>query len=520
MAAVLVTLGCCLPLSLRAQSTTRVLPVEGADVMALTRDQEHLLVLQLLGCTPLINITARPYTLSALNDLLAPLASSRCADTARLVPMGISGSRVSAGSVFNTGSASEIPGAVWAGRGLTLFARGGGVARYGVFSFALRPVAFWTQNRSFTAPLDSTSGFRNPAYPTAIDLPWRFGDKSYARFDPGESWIELDTRSFAAGLSTATQEWGPMHEFPLLMGPNAGGFPHIFAGSSVPWNVGIGRLAARMILGRLDPSAFAPQREGSKHRLGPGLVASFVPEFFRNVEIGGGRFFHRRWPDDGIDLSVLKVPFEGFLKAHEEGAVDVPDNQLASAYVRLVSPEKHVEVYGEYLRDDHNRDARDLALEPDHESSFAVGVRKAWIQSSGAVNALTLESVNARLTHLVRVRSESPMYVHEDVSEGHTERGKLLGSPAAFGGSGLAIVFARYTVSGEWKVALRSEGSAQNNEGGRWNGLHVGANEIEASRMFRTSRAEYTIGAAARANWDDVQGPNNLSLVFGVRPRW
>jgi hypothetical protein len=112
------------------------------------------------------------------------------------------------------------------------------------------------------------------------------------------------------------------------------------------------------------------------------------------------------------------------------------------------------------------------------------------------------------------------MYVHEDISEGHTERGKLLGSPAAFGGSGLAIVFARYTVSGEWHVAFRSEGSAQNNEGGRWNGLHVGANEIEASRMFRTSRAEYTIGAAARGNWDEVQGPNNLSLIFAVRPRW
>ena len=311
-----------------------------------------------------------------------------------------------------------------------------------------------------------------------------------------------------------------MHEVPLLMGPNAGGFPHVFAGSSVPWNVGIGRLAARMILGRLDPSAFAPQRDGSKHRLGAGLVASFIPKVFPHVEIGGGRFFHRRWPDDGVGLEVLTLPFEGFLKAHEEGSVDVPDNQLASAFVRLVSPERHVEVYGEFLRDDHSRDVRDLALEPDHESAFAVGVRKAWRQSSGAVMALTLESVNARLTHLVRVRSESPMYVHQDISEGHTERGKLLGSPAALGGSGYAIAFARYTVSGEWHVALRSERSAQNNEGGLWNGKPIGVNGVVVSRMIRTQRAEYTIGVAARKNWDDVQGPNNVSLMFGVRPRW
>jgi hypothetical protein len=133
---------------------------------------------------------------------------------------------------------------------------------------------------------------------------------------------------------------------------------------------------------------------------------------------------------------------------------------------------------------------------------------------------LTLESLNARLSHLARVRSQSATYVHEDISEGHTERGKLLGSPAAFGGSGFVAAFARYTTSGEWHAAFRAERAAQNNEGGRWNGKHVGANTLEASHTIRRARAEYTFGAAARVNWDEVQGPNNVSLMLGVRPRW
>ncbi len=497
--------------------------VDAPSLTAAAPDEERLLLLQLVGCLPLTNMAVRHFGFAEVNRLLASFGASACQivgpNSTRIAASGMSLSRLHVGTVYNFGSATDNPGVVWTGKGLTAFAAGGGVARYGPISIALRPVAFWSQNRSFSEPLDSTATFRNPAFPTTIDLPWRFGDKSYARLDPGESWIQIDTRSFAAGLSTASQEWGPMHEYPLLFGPNSGGFPHVFAGSGIPWNVAVGSVSARMIIGQLDPSAFAPDHDGSRRRLGAGLAASFVPKFWPNFEIGGGRFFHRRWPSDGVDLSTLKIPFDAFLITHEEGAVDVPDNQLASLFARFVSPSASAEIYGEFMRDDHNRDLRDLLIEPDHESAFALGIRKAWVnRSSGVVSVVTLESVNARMSHLTRVRGEAPLYVHSSIVEGHTERGKLLASPAAFGGSGLAIIVSRYGLTTDWKAVLRSEHVAQNAEGGNWNDKQVGFTAFELTRTVRGVRAEYAIGGAARMNWDRVQGPSNLSLILSARP--
>jgi hypothetical protein len=206
--------------------------------------------------------------------------------------------------------------------------------------------------------------------------------------------------------------------------------------------------------------------------------------------------------------------------ADKDSLGSIPNNQLASAFVRLSFPGSGVETYGEFLRDDHNYDLRDLWAEPDHESAFALGLRKAWVdQASGAVTVLTLESVNARITHLLHVRYETAMYVHDPIVEGHTLHGKLLGSPAAFGGSGSAIVVARHTATGTWKAALHSEHVAQNQEGGAWNGKQVGFTSVELSRTMFGTRAEYTVGGAARMNWDRVQGPSNLSLILSARPR-
>lgn len=501
------------------------LPVDAASVVAGSVDHENLLLLQLIGCVAQTNIAMRPLSVTMLSALLSSKGERRCPlDASRVaIANSIAPSTPIVRGVFNSGTATDNPGVIWTGKGLTLSGTAGAVARFGPVSVAARPVAFWAQNAAFAEPLDTTPDFRNPAYPDAIDLPWRFGDKPYARVDWGESWIQLDTRPIATGITTATEEWGPMHVFPLLMGPNAGGFPHVFVASGIPWNVGIGQLSARMMVGRLDQSPFAPAHEGSSHRLGSGLVASFIPSFFTNLEIGGGRFFHRRWPEEGVDLGTLTLPFEGFLKSRlnkpEQG--EGADNQLASAFARFSFPSAGFEVYGEFLRDDHNYDLRDLLAEPDHESAFAVGLRKAWVdERSGTVTTLMLESVNARISSLAAVRGEFAMYVHNPVPEGHTQRGKLLGSPAAFGGSGQAIALDRKGERTGWRAALRSEHTAQNFGGGSFNGRQVGFTAIELRGNWRGARGDVYFGGVARMNWDSRQGPNNLSLVFEVRPRW
>lgn len=508
--------------SIQSQEGRRAWPV-AIDIASATTgstEEENILLLQLAGHAPLIHTTIRSFSLRALHDLTTRARTPRIGATPPALWFDWMRPRVA--TWFNPGLPPEASGAVWVGSGLTSAASLGAVSKLGPLSIALRPVAFWSENRAFTPPLGASPNGPAPPYQEYIDLPYRFGDRPYARVDPGESWVQLDTRLLVAGISTATQVWGPMHVYPLLLGPNAGGFPHVLLGTGLPWNVGAGRLSGRMAVGRLDPSAFAPPHPGDPRRLASELVAVFTPRGLDGLELGAGRFFHRRWPSGGINSSVLGIPLEGFLK-DELGAKDADssaaDNQLASVFFRLALPASGLEVYGEFLRDDHNYDLNDIVGEPDHESAYALGFRRLWGGSvGGPMSSLTLELVNGRVSHVAQRRAQSPMYIHGQLVEGHTLRGKLLAAPAAFGGSGLALMWRRMRLGGEWGVAVRSESMAHNEEGGRWNGSHVGFHALELGYLRRTRAGEWSLGASGRFGWNALSGGNTVGFTARFRP--
>jgi hypothetical protein len=496
------------------------LSIDPAGATTGSPDEQSLLLLQLTGRAPMIHTTIRSFSARALDTLVSwerPDALRGTRGTFRWSWM-----RPEVAAWFNSNLPSETDGVVWAGRGLTGAVRFGGKGRSGPISFALRPTAFLSQNRAFTPPLGVVNPFAAPPpYDIVIDLPYRFGDKSYGRFDLGESWLQLDTRYVAAGASTATQAWGPMHIYPLLLGPNAGGFPHVFAGSGLPLNVGIGRVSGRMAIGRLDPSAFAPEHPGDRRRLASELAAVFSPRGLDGLEIGAGRFFHRRWPTDGLTSGVLTIPLEGLLKErlnNKDSEDAVEDNQLASVFFRLVVPKAGTEIYGELLRDDHSYDIADLIGEPDHESAYALGLRHVWGARSAQdpLSSVTLEVVNGRISQISRLRSTSAMYVHGQVVEGHTQRGKLLGSPAAFGGSGYALNWERRTAARGWNATLRSERLAQDTEAGIWRQRHSGFRTLELSRLQATDAGEWTVGTRAQIGWG-LSPVSSLGLFVGYR---
>jgi hypothetical protein len=480
-----------------------VLPVTEANVHALSIDQDNLLVRQLLVAAPLRHTTIREFSFAELD----PAVDRRV--------WSFDYSRATFTTNVNTAQAySEDDGVVWSGRGVTGVAMGGAVARWYGLSAALRPVAFWTQNASFNESLTGESTFLNPVQPNEIDYPWRFGNRSYARLDPGESWLRFDSRFLSGGLSSTTQEWGPAHIYPLLLGPNAGGFPHLFVGSGAPVPIGIGTLAVRWSLGRLDPSGFEPSHIGDQRRIGVGAVASFAPYGLNGLEVGGGRFFHRRWPAGGIGTAELRLPFEAVLKAGASSSDPTAgDNQLADLFFRLSPPRSGVELYGEFLRDDHSFDTSDLIGEPDHESAYMLGIRKVWTRPGVAnMRMLTAEIANGRLSQLSRLREEVPMYIHSSITEGHTERGQLLGSPAIFGGGGFAVIYSDRAVTGGWTAEFRNERTAQNQEGGTWNGSMVGFTLGQVSRYWRRGTTELEVGAGLQQPWDRLAGRPNVVM--------
>jgi hypothetical protein len=360
-------------------------------------------------------------------------------------------------------------GAIWAGRGLTTSASFGGYARFGPLSLTIAPIFFRAENTAFPlAPSGIACGCGEPLS-TAVDRPQRFGTTPYQRFDPGQSSIRLDAFGLSAGLSSANEGWGPSAEYPFLLGNNAPGFPHLFFGSSAPFPIFIGRVHARVIYGRLDQSAYSSvtgskfyesRLETGRLRFASGLVASFEPRGIDGLEIGGARFIHSVWPREGIPPSYFRKPLQAFLKRNLPGIdqqIAGTDNQLASIFARWDFRESGLEVYGEYGREDHSYDLRDFVQEPDHQRAYSLGFGKVVARKSQSFSVLRVELINFQLPPLATTgRGEGSIYVHSPLTQGHTNRGQLLGSDVGVDEAAASTVrWDHYSTGGRWAMFWR-----------------------------------------------------------------
>jgi hypothetical protein len=358
-------------------------------------------------------------------------------------------------------------GPVWAGRGITGAVRAGFYARWGPASLVVAPLAFHATNAEFDLVPTGRQGrlaFADGRFPSQIDLPQRFGDAPYARVDPGQSTLRLDVPVLTLGVSTANQHWGPASEHPILLGNNAPGFLHAFAGTSAPLDLWLGRVHGRIVWGRLEQSPYSVVEGPLSRRFMSGLVGVFTPRGVAGLEIGGARFFHQKWPEDGLNATDLLKPFEGLLKEnlrHREDPVipgeptTDPDNQLASIFFRWAPPASGFEIYGEYGREDHSWNLRDLILAPDYTGGYMLGFRRLWRRSPREWIALRGELLDLQIGHLARVRASTPFYIHAWNRQGHTHHGQIIGSAAGYGGAGSLLAADRYHPGGRWTLAWR-----------------------------------------------------------------
>ncbi|MBD0321180.1 MAG: hypothetical protein ICV87_12645, partial [Gemmatimonadetes bacterium] len=415
-------------------------------------------------------------------------------------------------------------GPVWAGRGATVAVQGGFSVRTGPLSLTLAPVAFVAQNAGFdladTGFDDGRLVYADPRAPRNIDLPQRFGDGAYARVDPGESTLRLELAGVAVGASTASQQWGPAADLPLLLGHNAGGYPHAFVGSSRPLNVGIGRVHGRLVWGVLDQSAYAVDSLQYTRRFMSGVVALFTPRGAPGLEVGGARFFHTP-VGTGIDAGSLLKPFEGILKSGLIGADDDGsdvDNQLASVFFRWAFPRSGFETYGEYAREDHSFDANDFLQEPDHDAGYMLGLRRVWRRAPGELLSLRAELLNTQVSHLNAVREQTFFYSHGGARQGHTLRGQVLGAPSGYGGGGALVAVDRYTPAGRWTARYtRARGGPLGLEF-RERAPDV-THALGVERLWFRGRVEVAAGLAGAFQANRNQGDNAFNANATLRFR-
>ena len=380
--------------------------------------------------------------------------------------------RPSVGFIGNTAYPyGSNDGPIWAGKGMTAWAQVGFTARYGPISGTFAPIAFRSQNSEFELMNNGQIGdlrFADGQFPTEIDKPQRFGTGPYSRFDFGESTLRIDAAGIGAGISSASQWWGPTNYFPYILGNNAGGFPHVFLGTSKPANIGIGTMHGRLVYGQLLQSKYSPVtgRDYFESYLKPGrvrfmagAVGTMTIRGLRGLEFGGSRFFHAAMDSTGFKASDFTLPLQNLLKdriAAEGDTVFGDDrsllqNQLASIFFRWAPVASGFELYGEYGREDFSADLRDFMLQPDHSATINLGFRKAW-QKGKRVNALHAEIFNYTATASGRTRGEGLIYLHQPLQQGHTFRGQMLGANVGAGsGSAQLIAVERFTPGGKLK---------------------------------------------------------------------
>src|SRR5258708_23873751 len=222
------------------------------------------------------------------------------------------------------------------------------------------------------------------------------------------------------------------------------------------------------------------------------------------LEFGAARFFHLPWPANGLlGAQWLRVFEPVYRNSLPNPTGSDADAQLASLFIRWAPPASGFEAYGEYGREDHNADSRDLAKEPDHDASYLVGVQRVFFnprrQSMTVVRA---ELLNTRISHLQQAAQQTAWYLSGGGKD-HTERGQVLGSAGAYGGGASTFALDRYTSSGRTTI--------------RWDRLMLGE-FLNASDLPHADRADVlhaiNLERMLRAGGLEVTGSATLAKEF------
>lgn len=322
---------------------------------------------------------------------------------------------------YNSGWADDRDnGALWAGRGSSGLLRAGVAARWRGISAAFVPEIAWWQNDAYRTR-GNTGG--HPFY--SLDLPQRLGTSAGSEISFGQSFVQVQGWSVAAGLSNENLWSGPANRYPILHGASAPGYPHLFAGSQRPLDLRIALVEVRAVLGWTQESAaFDPEPDNDFASLF-GWGVALRPRGIEWLEVGVQRILifpvASRFTIDSDNII-------GFVAPSDTNRVG---SELAGIYGRVRLPESGFELYGEWAREDRFATwLEDFFPEPDHSQGFMLGVRKIFPLDHGSV-ALHGELVDLQEQSERREGAGRPLpvfYAHGEPPKGYTHRGQILGA--------------------------------------------------------------------------------------------
>lgn len=331
--------------------------------------------------------------------------------------------------------------AAWYGKGLNTDLKGGFWLTSDFVTITFRPQLVNHQNLEFDIPRfvpeDENGDIRYIAegIGNQIDMPFRFGPTSFQTFSLGYSSVRVHYKNIEGGFSTEPMWWGANVKYPLIMSNNAAGMPHFFIGTRGPLKVPyVGSFEFKYIGGYPEDSEYFDQEDQfQQDRFMNAINLSYSPFFAPNIHLGLTRAVHT-YMEQGVltpeDYGLIFDPIlvKNFVKTRGPFEFAKPRNHLNSLYARWMWPESQMEIYGEYFRDDYAYDARDLLMEPRHNSGYAFGFQKLIMGKHVHFYKMNVEFTNMTPGYLEEVRRQNYYYADTQIRQGHTNRGQLIGA--------------------------------------------------------------------------------------------
>jgi len=373
-------------------------------------------------------------------------------------------------------------GAMIPARGYQNMFSAGFYAKVGPLSLQIRPEYVYAANRDFQGFYKEQTDqvwYEYSELYNFIDLPEKFGDKSYNKLSWGQSSLRLTFDPISIGISNENLWWGPGMRNSLLMSNTAAGFKHITLNTVRPVKTQIGSFEAQIIAGRLENSGFFPsdtnrtylgyklyQAKRDDWRYLNGIVFSYHPKWVPGLFLGFTKSLSYYGKDVGSGLRDILPILYPMVKKNNQGEelTTIAKDQRASVFIRWLLVKENAELYWEYGKEDHAYNSRDLMLQLEYTRAYIFGLRKLfplktkpgqYIQLN--LELTQLEQTNTNPEHLWRY-----WYSNREITQGYTNEGQLLG--AGIGpGSNLQSISISWVKSLK-KIGLQMERYVHNND--------------------------------------------------------
>jgi hypothetical protein len=271
------------------------------------------------------------------------------------------------------------------------------------------------------------SVWANPFHPPpeSIDLPLRFGEGAHQRVDAGQSSLTVKVGPTELGVATENLWWGPGIRNAIVLSNNAAGFPHLLARSREPLLTRYGAFEFDLVLGRLDESPFFDADASNDRRT-----------------LAGGALVWRPLGVPGLGLGAARLRMAG----------STGHDQISSLFGQWRFPSAHFEIYTEWARFEDPSGLRDFLEFPSHSQGYTMGLQWARPWSGGRTFRLQTEVSYLEPSASLRVRPVATSYTSDQVPQGFTQRGEVLGASIGPGSSSQWLAGDLFASS--WRVGV------------------------------------------------------------------